>query len=168
MNSIISSMWSRFCRCTTRLTVKATGSLANLLGQDDLIGMTLGPGDPLRRFRSRILEAQLNMVEPGVHQLRQPRLRNSQAGGDEVGIKAGLPSARNQLFQIGACRRLASGQVQMKHAKTARLLKHADPFCGRKFRLRRDQLQRIGAINAVQWAPMRDFGDQSQWVRNHQ
>ena len=115
--------------------------LANLLGKDELIGMTSGACDPLRRLGSRILKTQLDMVEPSVNQLRQPRLGNSQAGSDEVGIKAGLPSACHQLFEIGACRRLASSQMQVKNAKATRLLKHADPFCGGKFGLRRYQLQ---------------------------
>ena len=108
------------------------------------------------------------MVEPGINQLRQPRLGYAKAGSDEICIKAGLTSTGDQFFEIGACCRLASGQMQMENAKPTCFLKHSDPFACGKLRLRRNQLQRIGAIHAVQRATMRDFGDQRQWVWNHQ
>jgi len=101
------------------------------------------------------------VVETCFHQRLQPLLVQSQAGGDEIGIESGGARGRDEFRQIRARQRFAAGEMRMQHSQLPGLLKNIRPLCRRKFRLNRGKFHRIRAIDAVQRAAVRDFGDQS-------
>ena len=107
------------------------------------------------------------MVESRFYQFRQARLRDAETRGDQVGIKTSLARACDEFFQVGPSSRFAAGQMQVQNAEAAGFLKYAEPFFGGKFSVRGNQLQRVGAIDAVQRTTMRQLGDQRQRIRNH-
>ena len=128
----------------------------------DFVRVRLGSGNPVGSLFPRILEADLDVIEAGLDQGLQPLLVEADARGDEVGIKSRGARGGDQLCQIGPHQRFAAGKVRMQHAQLAALLKDAGPLAGGKFRLRSGQLERIRAVDAVQRAAVRDFGDQGE------
>ena len=132
------------------------------------MGMGLGASDPVGRVFSRILEAELNVVEPGIDQRRQPRFRETDAGSDQVGIKIRRMRSGDKFAQICARKGLAPGEVEVEHPEFSSFAEDLQPNFGGKLRIRACHLQRIRAVNAVQWATVCDFRNNCEWVRQHQ
>ena len=147
--------------------MKAIFVSANRLRQFDLVCVRFCAGNPIRRSFARILKADLDVVESGVDQRLQPLFVESEARGDEVGVESRGARGSDQFRQIGAGQRFAAGEVRVQHAEFAALLEHARPLLGRELRFRARQFQRIRAIDAVQRAAVRDFGDEGERVGNH-
>ena len=131
------------------------------------MGVSFGSGDPVGGGFAGILKTDLDVIEAGIDERLQPRLGEADAGGDEICVKAGGARSGDELGEIGAGQRFSAGEVRVQHAELAGLTENVDPLCGGKFRANGGQLQRIGAIDAVQRAAVRQFGDEGERVGNH-
>jgi hypothetical protein len=105
---------------------------------------------------------------PALDQRLQPCFVEAEARSDEVGVESGCARGGDQFSQVGPSQRFAAREVRVQHAEFAGLLEDAGPLFGGKFLLRARQFQRIGAIDAMQRATMRDFGDEGERVGNHE
>ena len=74
--------------------------LADGARQFDLVGVRLCASDPVGGVFVRILEADLDVIEPGVHQRLQPRFGEADARGDEVGIESCGARAGDEFGQV--------------------------------------------------------------------
>src|SRR5918993_2692124 len=68
---------------------------------------------------------------------------------------------RNQLEEIGACRRLPSGEMQLQDAERIGFRENLFPGGGVEFRRTPVEVQGIGAIRALQRASMREFREKA-------
>ena len=70
------------------------------------------------------------MVEAGIGE-RAERLRgDADAGGDEIGVEAGVARRRDDVDEIAPRRRLAAGQMHLQHAEPGGLAEHPRPGRG--------------------------------------
>ena len=138
--------------------------LSNGTRKFDLMRVRLRTRNPVRRFFARILKADLDVIESGANQRCQPLLIQSNARGDEIGVKPRTYVPQRQFSQIRPRQRFATSEVRVQHAQLACLLKDAGPLASRKLRLRSRQLQGIRAVDAVQRAAVRDFGDECERI----
>src|ERR1700733_8300576 len=136
-------------------------------GQLDLVRVRACSRDPVRRAFFRILKAKLDVVKARVYQLGQALARKPDSGRDQVRVQTCLTRSLDQFSQIRACQRLASGEVKMQHAECCGLIENPQPVGGREFFLARSQLQRIRAVHAMQWAAVRDLGNQGERSQSH-
>ena len=135
--------------------------------QFDLVRVCFGAGNPVGCVLARILKADLDVIESGVDQCLQSCFSKADAGRDQIGVEACGARSRDEFGQIRTRQRFAAGEVRVQHSQLARLLENIDPFRGGKLRTHCSQLQRIGAIDAVQRAAVRDLGDEGERVGNH-
>src|SRR5450631_2765150 len=140
--------------------------LADPRGQFDFVSVRARSGNPVRGAFARILKAELDMVKASFHKLRQALARKPDSRGDQVRIQTRLARALDQLSQIRARQRLASGEVKMQNAKRGSLAENPQPVGGCELFFARSQLQRIRAVYAVQRAAVRDLGNQGQRIRH--
>ena len=101
------------------------------------------------------LETDLHMAKPGIGQHRELVLRQQNGGRDKVRIETDISRVPDQLFQILARCRLASGKMNLKHADVREFTQHALPFVRAQFRTAALKLHRVRAIRALQRAAMR-------------
>jgi len=134
--------------------------LANDARQFNLVRVDFGSGDPVCGVLAGILEAELNVIQTGGDQSLHSRLRQADAGGDQIGIESGGTRAGDKFSQIWPCQRFAAREVRVQHSELARLRENALPLPRGKFGVRAGHLQWVGAIDAVQRAAVRDFGDE--------
>src|SRR5438477_117120 len=107
------------------------------------------------------------------------------AAGDEVRVKVCLACCANQIGQVTPGEWFASRKTNLQYTKVSCVTNYAFPFVGGKFgvawrgellqaclsrRYRKSALQisvmhsnRIGAVRAMQRAPIRNLGEQSVW-----
>ena len=90
----------------------------------------------------------------------QTRLIEADTGSDQVGVKSSGAGSGDEFGEIDAGQRFATCKMRVQHAELAGLLKDAAPLGGGKLRLGSGKLQRVRAIDTVQRAAMRDFGDE--------
>ncbi len=108
------------------------------------------------------LEADLNMVQTGVGEGLQFFLGQPDARGDQVGIETEAARGGDQLRQIFAHQRLAAGKTNLHAAHSARLAKDVNPlFRGQLFLLLRE-IERVGAIRALQRTAVGQLRQQPQ------
>ena len=62
--------------------------LADRAREFDLVRMRFRPRNPVGGFFSRILKADLDMIESSIYERFQPLLVESDSGCDEVGVKS--------------------------------------------------------------------------------
>ena len=88
-------------------------------------------GDPVRSILIQVLKTQLYMFETGIHQNRDPRFVEENAGGDEIGIEPAIGSLFHQLFQVAARRGFAAGEMDLQAAERRRFAEDAGIPLGR-------------------------------------
>src|ERR1700722_5224397 len=129
--------------------------------------MGFGAGNPVSSTFARILKADLNVIETGLDQRLQALIIEPKTRGNEVRVESGGAGGGDELGEIGARQRFTSGEVRVQHAEFAALIEDADPVSRRKLRTRGGKLQGIRAVDAVQRAAMRDFGDEGERIGSH-
>ncbi|MNY13086.1 hypothetical protein D3C86_1462020 [compost metagenome] len=103
------------------------------------------------------------MIQAGLAETGDTLFGQADAGGDQVGVVAQVARRLDQLGQILTHQRFATGKTQLRRAQRARLAKHLDPLGGGQFRALLGEIQRIGAIRALQRAAVGQLGQQPQW-----
>ena len=106
------------------------------------------------------LEANLDMVQPGLAEGVQFALRQPYPGGDQVGIEPEVARGADQFRQIFTGQRLAAGKAQLNAAHRPRLAKDLDPLFGGQLLILPGEVQRIGTL---QRAAVGQLRQQPQW-----
>ena len=108
------------------------------------------------------LKADLDMVQPGFFEVADLLLGQTDARGDQVGIETQLARFANQLSQILAHQRFATGEPQLRCTHLPRLAKHLDPLLGAQFFALLGEVQRVGTIRALQRTAVGQFSEKPQ------
>src|SRR5215467_2461869 len=75
--------------------------------------------------------------------------------------------SRDQLFQVGACRGLSTGQMKMQHSHLRGFRENTAPVFGLQFRLSGCKLERVGTVHAMERTAMGDLGDKGERLCRH-
>ena len=136
--------------------------LDHLLRDFQLLAMTAAvAGDAVGIFGIDVLQRQLHVIEPGLPESHQTVTIEQDARGDQIAVEALRPALRDDVGEIRPRRRLAPRQVNLQHAECGGLAQHAFPGFRVEFARFAVELQRIGAIGALQRTAMGQLGEQS-------
>ncbi len=108
------------------------------------------------------LEADLDMVQPGFGEAGDLLFGQADARGDQVGVVTQPAGRLDQLGQVLAHQRLATGKTQLRRAHLPRLAEHLDPLGGTQLLMAASEIQRVGAVRALQRAAVGQLGEQPQ------
>src|SRR5579871_4988335 len=103
------------------------------------------------------LEADLDMAKPGIGEIAEPLARQQHGRGDEVGVEPDAVGVLDQFDEVLACGRLAAGEMHLQHTDLGELGQHLLPFLGCELGRTAVELDRVGAIGALQRAAMRQL-----------
>jgi len=104
------------------------------------------------------------MVEPRFHEGAEPRFVKRQPGGNQADVKARRPSGAHQFDKVGPGERLAASEIGLEHTGIRSFPKNARPLCSGEFIAASLQFERIGTVDAMQGAAVRQFGDESEGI----
>ncbi|CAH0311298.1 hypothetical protein SRABI70_04737 [Pseudomonas sp. Bi70] len=108
------------------------------------------------------LEADLNMIQAGLFEGGDLLLGEADAGGDQVGVVAQPARFADQLGEVLAYQRLATGKADLRGAHFPRLGHYLEPLSGAQFLALPGEVQRVGTVGALQRAAVGEFGQQPQ------
>ena len=108
------------------------------------------------------LKADLDMVKPGLGELGNTRFSQADARGDQVGVITQITRGLDQLGQVLTHQRLATGETQLCSTQLTGLAEHLDPLGSAQFGTLLGEIQRVGAVWALQRAAVGQFGQQPQ------
>ena len=154
---------SRFCRWTTALIV--SGSPASRTRRAARCLCACAPGEAGDRVAARrvgILQAELDVLEPGRGQRRHACGVEPDPRGDQIAVEPDLGGMADQGFEIAAGERLAAGKMHLQDAERRRLAQHPLPGSGVELGPGALERQRVRAIGAAQRAAMGQLGEQRQ------
>ena len=98
------------------------------------------------------------MVQASLLEVADFLLGQANAGGDQVGVEAQLARFCDQLGQVLSHQRFAAGKTQLRGAHLAGFAKHLDPLFGAQLLALFSEIQRVGAIRALQRAAIGQLG----------
>ncbi|MND93788.1 hypothetical protein D3C80_859850 [compost metagenome] len=108
------------------------------------------------------LETDLDVIEAGLLEIADFLLGQADAGGDQVGVETQFAGFGNQLGEVLAHQRFATGKAQLRRAHFPRFAKYLDPLLGAQLFALLGEIQRIGAVRALQRAAIGQLGEQPQ------
>ncbi|MNN25979.1 hypothetical protein D3C81_1394720 [compost metagenome] len=108
------------------------------------------------------LEADLDMVQPGLLESGDLLLGEADAGGDQVGVIAQAPTFADQFGKVLAHQRLTAGEAQLCRAHLARLGHDPEPLLSAQLLTLGGEVQGVGAVRALQRATVSQLGKQPQ------
>ncbi len=129
--------------------------LADATGSFELLGVpAFVAADPFCFRRAGILEAQLNVIDPRFQQFGHCRIREQNAGSNDVGVKIAAGGMSDQLREVAPRHRFAAREMHLKDADLSCLVEDAPPILRGQLILWTVHRERIGAIGALQGAAM--------------
>ncbi|MND94096.1 hypothetical protein D3C80_863020 [compost metagenome] len=108
------------------------------------------------------LETDLDVIETGLLEVADFLFGQADAGGDQVGIETQLARFNDQLGEVLTHQRFATGKAKLRGAHFPRFTKHLDPLLGAQLFALLGEIQRIGAVRALQRAAIGQLGEQPQ------
>ncbi|MNS70606.1 hypothetical protein D3C72_1039510 [compost metagenome] len=108
------------------------------------------------------LETDLDMVQAGLLEVADFLLGQADAGGDQVGVETQFAGFGNQLGEVLAHQRFTAGKAQLRRAHFPRFTEHLDPLFSAQLFALLGEIQRIGAVRALQRAAIGQLGEQPQ------
>ena len=108
------------------------------------------------------LEADLDMVQAGFLEVADFLFGEADARGDQVGVETQLASLADQFGQVLAHQRLTAGKPQLRSTHFTGFAKYLDPLFGAQLFALLGEIQRVGAIRALQRAAIGQLGQQPQ------
>ncbi|MNF96711.1 hypothetical protein D3C84_795070 [compost metagenome] len=120
------------------------------------------PGQQVVHLLVAGLEADLDMVQAGLLEVADFLLGEADAGGDQVGVETQFAGLGNQLGEVLAHQRFATGKAQLRGTHFPRFAKHLDPLLGAQLFALLGEIQRVGAVRALQRAAVGQLGQQPQ------
>jgi len=119
--------------------------------------MGVCPGDFVGTLLVGTLEAELEMIEARVYEFGKFGLFERQAAGNQTNVKATRARSRNEFDDIWTRQRLAAGEVRLNYAEVASVPENTRPFPSGQFRRARSECLRVGTIDTVKRAAVREF-----------
>ncbi len=110
-----------------------------------------------------ILDGELDVVQAGFGQRVEAGAVQQDAGGDEVGVEAGLAGGADEVEDVAARGGLAAGEVDLQAAELGCLGEEAGPGGGVQLLARAGERRGVGAIGAA----MGELGQQGERRRDH-
>ena len=101
-----------------------------------------------------VLDRDLHMIKPGLHQPSQHAFRDPDGRGDEIGIQTRRMSAGSDIDEIAPRAGLATRQMHLQHAQFSRFAQYTQPSRGIELVLSRIERERVRAIGAAERAAM--------------
>ncbi|MNH12382.1 hypothetical protein D3C79_719210 [compost metagenome] len=95
------------------------------------------------------LKAYLDMVQAGFFECGNLLFGEANAGSDQVGVVTQAPTFSDQLGQILAHQRFATGKAQLRCAHFPRLGHDLEPLLGAQLLALGGEIQRVGAVRAL-------------------
>src|SRR5690554_1864682 len=117
-----------------RFTRPATTKL-DTLSLHDALPIFTGTCYCVVQFRVGGLEADLDMIQPGIGERLHLGFGQSEARSDQVSVVTKLPGAANKLRQILANQRLTAGKTELGRPQGTPLLQDIQPLLGGEFLL---------------------------------
>ncbi len=114
--------------------------------------------DAFGRLRPGALEADLDMIEAGLRQAADPLPAQGHGGRDQIGVDAVRGQAGDEVFQIPAKGRFASGQMHLENAEIGGLFEGVEPDLRCQLLIGFQEFDRVGTISALQRASVGQFG----------
>ncbi len=100
------------------------------------------------------------MIEAELLQPFEPRTIERHRGRDQIGIEPGLGRGLDDLLEILARGGLAAGEMHLQDAHLAGLRHRRAPFLGGQLLVDALELERVGAIGALQGTAMGQLGEE--------
>jgi hypothetical protein len=138
--------------------VSGRSAPADQAGHLDLPLVGAHPRDRVRCRCVGMLHRQLDVVYSGSGEPVEAVARQPDAAGDQVGVHAQLAGVGDQVGEIRAQDRLATGEVHLEDAELACLVEHGLPLRRGQFVANGVDLHRVGAVPAAQRAAVGQFG----------
>ena len=126
---------------------------------DLLLMRVLQAGDAVGDDGLVALKADLHMAQSGIGQRGKLFAGQQHRRRDQVGVQPDVAGVLHQFDQILARGRLAAGEMDLQHADFGELGQNLLPFLGRELAAAAIELDRIGAIGALQRTAMRQLGE---------
>ena len=114
-----------------------------------------------------ILKGDLHVLEPRFLDAHRALVREAERGGDKRLIEAERVRVGDELFEIAADEWLAAGESELQCAELARLREDALPIVGRELGLRAREIDRVGAVRAVERTAVRELREQRRGSTFH-
>src|SRR5437660_10776201 len=128
----------------------------------EFLPMGLRAGDFVGDFFPRALKAELDVVESGSDEGREFRFIKRQAGSDQIDVEAGGAGRAHKFDNVGAGEGFAASEVGLEDAELGGFLKDARPGLGGELVGAGLHVQRMRAVDAMEWAAVGEFGDSSE------
>jgi len=107
------------------------------------------------------------VLEPRVLDARGAVAGEAERGGDERLIEAERVRVGDELFEIAADERLAAGESELQRPELTRLREDALPIACRELGLLAREVDRVGAVRAVERAAVRELREQCRGSAFH-
>ena len=126
---------------------------------DLLLMRLLQAGDAVGDAGLVALETDLHVAQAGIRQRGKPFPGQQHGRRDQVGIEPDIAGVLHQFDQVLARGRLATGEMNLQHADLSELGQHFLPFFGGQLAAGAVELDRVGAIGALQRAAVGELGE---------
>ena len=151
-----------FWRWIGALTVSGRPSSVTQRATSSFFGGGAGIGaDPLGVLGVDVLERDLDVIEPALGEILEAGAIERDGGGDQVRVETGLGRRRDDVLEVLPRGGLAAREMHLEDAHLAGLLHHRAPHLGGELLVDALELDRIGAIGALQGTAMRQLGEQA-------
>ena len=80
-----------------------------------------------------ILKTELDVLEPGLDQLRQPTGIEINAGGDQIAVEPDFGGMAHEIGEIAPDERLTPGEMHLQNAERRGFCEHPLPAFGIEF-----------------------------------
>ena len=128
------------------------------LGDGELLLMpAFEVADQIGPRRTGILEGNLHMIEPSCLERGHLGFVQQHTGSDEVAVEPCRSGGRDNIDEVLACGGLTAGEMDLHDAKGRRLADDVAPLLGGQFLAAALQVQRVGAIGALQRTAVGQF-----------
>ena len=91
------------------------------------------PGDAVAGHPVGILKTELDVLEPGLDQLRQPTGIETNAGRDQIAVEPDFGRMAHELGEVAPNERLTAGEVHLQNAERRGFAEHSLPAFGIEF-----------------------------------
>ena len=110
------------------------------------------------------LKAELDVVEAGVDECSEFWFIEGKTGGDDVHVESGGAGVFDEVDDVGAGERFATGEVGLEDAEFGGFGENTRPDSGGEFVYAVAEFEGIGAVDAVERATVSEFGDESERI----
>ncbi|GAC1694681.1 MAG: hypothetical protein NVS9B5_37590 [Terriglobales bacterium] len=106
------------------------------------------------------MKAKLYVLKPGFDQNRESLFGKAYTRGNQIYIETRTTGACDQFLQVGPREGLTPGEMDVQRPQARSFPEHSNPIRSKKFRRYLLHLDRIRAVNTMQWATMGNLGNE--------